>query len=189
MNRLKNFKDYLWWLLYSNRQKIIRKLLFPDSFYHKRIKNIFEVKTNRIRYLAGGEPQRMYKLRRTDMDLVLGGDWDFYGNYVEEDLFYIAAKQHFFEKKPWTTTAFVQNQLEHKSKIELLKYLKDKNLIKLIHLLNQTHGVFFLVVKIFSKVELLLNVIHSQVLMNYLLNNEIKLSKIKIGIKKPRCLN
>ena len=70
-----------------------------------------------------------------------------------------------------------------------LKYLKDKNLIKLIHLPNQTLGVFFLVVKIFSKVELLLNVIHLQVLMNYLLNNEIKLSKIKIGIKKPRCLN
>ena len=36
---------------------------------------------------------------------------------------------------------------------------------------------------------ILLNVIHSQVLMNYLLSNEIKLCKIKIGIKKPRCLN
>ena len=70
-----------------------------------------------------------------------------------------------------------------------MKYLKVKNLIKLVPLPNLMLGVFFLVVKIFLRVELLLNVIHSQVLMNYLLSNEIKLCKIKIGIKKPRCLN
>ena len=126
MNNLKNIKDYFWWLLYSTRQKIIRKLSFPEISYHKKINNIFEIETHRIKYLAGGPPQKKYRLRRTDMNLVLGGNWEFYGNKVEEDPFYLAAKQHFIDKKPWTRTFFVQNQLKSKSKIELLRYLKDK---------------------------------------------------------------
>ncbi len=126
MNPFKNFRDYYWWIYYSIKQKLIRKLAFPESSFHRRKNNIFEVETKSIKFLAGGLPQKNYKLRRTDMDLVIGGDWDYYGNKVEDDIFFISSVEHFIEKLPWTKTEFVKRQLKTKTKIELYRYLRDK---------------------------------------------------------------